>query len=88
MAAFKNVTINTAEYSLKDGKKGTIAVLMYLGPEDPKKILDMAVNQYVGSTLYHELIDANLDNPWMRVIVSDINDMNQKLFDPDEDKLT
>jgi len=84
----KDLTINEAEYVLPDEKKGTIAVFMYTGGSDPKKILDGAVRTYVKDKSYHELIDAHLDNPWMRVVLSDdINGMKQKVFDPQKDSL-
>lgn len=81
------LTINEAEYDLPGGRKGKIAVLIYAGSADPKKILDYARHHYVKGTSYHELIDANLDNPWMRVIVSDINNMEQRDFNPNTDRL-
>ena len=37
---------------------------------DPVKELDDAVCQYVGDNRYYEFIDANMDNPWVRVIIS------------------
>ncbi len=75
------LTINEAEYPLEKYGSGKIAVFIYTGSGDPKQILDYAVHEYVETNGYHELIDANLDNPWMRVIVSDINNMKQEPFD-------
>lgn len=82
------LTINEAEYDLPDNRKGKIAVFMYSGEGDPKKVLDNAIKEYVGHNNYVELIDAHLDNPWMRVIVSDINNMKQYAFDPSQHKLS
>lgn len=82
MNKIPGLTINESVYALKDGKKGKIAVFMYTGEADPENVLDYAVSIYVEDNGFHELIDANLDNPWMRVIVSDINDMKQEQFDP------
>lgn len=81
------LTINEAEYNLKQGGNGTIAVFIYTGNGDPKQILDYAVHEYVEKNGYHELIDANLDNPWMRVVVSDINNMKQEQFNRLKHKL-
>jgi hypothetical protein len=87
MDAFEGVTINLGEYNLADGSgKGKIAVFIYSGQANPKSILDSAVSEYVKRNGYHELIDANLDNPWMRVILSNINDMVQENFDPSKHK--
>ena len=84
----KKLKISEAEYDLPDNKgKGKIAVLMYNGGADPKKVLDLAVREYVQNNGYHELIDAHLDNPWMRVLLSDINNMEQKDFDEESDRL-
>jgi hypothetical protein len=87
MEKISGLTINEAEYELPEGKKGKIAVFIYSGGADPKKVLDYAVNIYVENAGFHELIDAHLDNPWMRVILSDINNMNQEDFDPDTHRL-
>ena len=83
------LTINEAEYNLDPiaGKKGIVAVFIYSGSADPKKVLDYAVSLYVENNGYHELIDANLDNPWMRVVLSDINNMKQTDFDPNLNRL-
>lgn len=87
MTPIPELTINLATYKLDSGTEGKIAVFLYTGKSDPKTILDQAVQKYVGNSSYHELIDAHLDNPWMRVIVSDINDMKQEKFDPSIHKL-
>ena len=72
------LSINEAEYDLEDGSKGKFAVLLYAGDEDPKFILDWAVSNYTeGVKGYKVLIDAQLNCPWMRVVVSNINDMEQ-----------
>ncbi len=82
------LTINEAKYDLPGNKgKGKIAVFIYSGGADPKKVLDHAVSIYVKDSGYYELIDAHLDNPWMRVVISDINNMSQKNFDPKTDRL-
>jgi len=87
MNIIEGLTINQAEYCLPSGKKGMIAVLIYSGESDPTKILDYAVSIYVQRNSFHELIDANLDNPWMRVIINDINDMSQEQFDIDKHRM-
>jgi hypothetical protein len=50
-------------------------------------MLDNAIHEYVGNNHYHELMDAHMDNPWMRVVLSDINNMHQELFDASIHKL-
>lgn len=87
MTNIPGLTINEAEYALENGGKGKIAVFIYAGISDPKKVLDLAIHQYVGNNGYNELIDANLDNPWMRVVLSNINNMKQEPYDSDKHKL-
>jgi hypothetical protein len=87
MKKIPGLKINETEYDLPENKKGTLAVLMYSGGADPKKVLDYAVSVYVQKEFYHELIDAHLDNPWMRVILSDINGITQEDFNEDKHRL-
>lgn len=87
MKKIPGLKINEAEYELPNNRKGKLAVLMYSGNADPKKVLDYAVSVYVENNGYHELIDANLDNPWTRVLLSDINNMSQEDFDEDIHRL-
>lgn len=80
--------INETDFKSPNGKIGKIAVLLYTGSGEPSKILDFAVQQYVGTKPYYELIDAHLDNPWMRVIISDhLNELSQEDFDITRHKL-
>jgi hypothetical protein len=82
-----SLTINETFYDLKDGKKGKLAVFIYYGLEDPRVHLDTAISQYVGDGDCYELIVASLDNPWVRVIISDIDKINQEVFDIKKHKL-
>ena len=63
-------------------KKVKVGILIYTGVGDPVKNLNEAVSQYVGLVGYNEFIDANMDNPWVRVIIKGINDVDQIPFDP------
>ena len=76
------VRINYSKFDLKNGGKGVIAILMYSGSGDPKIALDNAVFNLTDGMSYFELIDAHLDNPWTRVLLTDINDMVQEDLDP------
>ena len=88
MRLIKDVKISESEYEIPNSnKKGKLAILMYQGNSDPKVFLDIAVSHYVENNGYHELIDSNLDNPWMRVLLSDINSLKQDPFDADKHRL-
>jgi len=83
----EKVIIQESSIELTRGRKGQIAILGYVGSEDPVAKLDMAVSQYVGNIGHNQFIDINMDNPWTRVIISGINDMKQEDFDPTIHKL-
>jgi hypothetical protein len=76
------ITIQESSIDLTNDRKGKIAVLMYVGEDDPVAILDEAVSQYVGHEGYSEFIDINMDNPWVRVVMSGINEMKQVPYNP------
>ncbi len=80
----KNIIYQEAETTNKRVKVG---MLIYTGEGDPVKHLNEAVNLYVGRTGYNEFIDANMDNPWIRVIIKGINDLEQVEFNPEIHKL-
>ncbi len=73
------LTINQSTFPLKDGSNGVLAVFIYAGDKDPRKILDWAVKEFTKDcdVPYIELIDATLSCPWVRVIVSNPDDMSQ-----------
>lgn len=75
--------INEADFPLKDGGFGRIAIFMYAGDEDPKPILDDAIAKYTeGADIpFITLMDAQMNCPWVRAIVSNINEMDQMSFD-------
>lgn len=84
----KDLTINEGKCKLPSGKFQKVAIFLYSGPCDPTPILDLAVSQYVGTNSnYISLISSYLDNPWMRVIIENPNEMDQKTFNPRIHKL-
>lgn len=80
MSIVNDIRINEAEYDLENGEKGKLAVFFYSGDKDPRKILDHYTKLYAGDNHYYDLIDAQLNCPWVRVILSDINKMKQENF--------
>jgi hypothetical protein len=81
------LTISETEYLLSNGKEGKLAVFMYAGISDPSIVLDQAIAQYTNGQKNYELISSSLDNPWMRVIMSNIDDIKQSEFNPDIHRL-
>jgi hypothetical protein len=71
--------INQSTFPLKDGSNGVLAVFIYVGDKDPRKILDWAVKEFTKDCEipYIELIDATLSCPWVRVIISNPDEMTQ-----------
>ena len=65
-----------------NNRKVKVGILHYVGNGDPVKNLNAAVSKYVANEGYNEFVDANMDNPWVRVIVKGINEMDQVEFDP------
>jgi hypothetical protein len=64
-----------------------VAIFTFVGYDDPTVALDRAVATYVGHEGYNEFIDANMDNPWVRVIIKGINDLDAVRFDPNNHRL-
>ena len=87
MKNFEDVTINEVEYDLENNEKGKLVIFIYPGPKDPVKVLDSAIKIYTDGNDYYEFVDINMDNPWTRVIISNINGIKQKDFDPETDRI-
>jgi hypothetical protein len=68
-------------------KKIKVGILIYTGSADPARHLNAAVHEYVRREGYNEFIDANMDNPWVRVIIKGISEMEQVEFNPQEHHL-
>jgi len=57
-------------------KKVFVTILVGgLGYNNPQSFMDGVVSEFVEERMYNEYIDANLDNPWLRIIIEDINDL-------------
>ncbi len=61
---------------LLDGEKGTLTILFGgLGENNPKAYMDRVVSDYVANEMYNEFIEVFLDNPYVRVIITGINEL-------------
>jgi len=83
----EKVIIQESSIELTHGRTGQIAVLMYVGENDPVAKLNSVVSEYVGNVGHNQFVDINMDNPWVRVIITGINEMKQEDFNPLKHKL-
>jgi len=67
--------VRISEHKFTDSKGdviGKCAILRSYYPGDVVEMLNAAVSRYVGDVPYNEFIDINMDDPWTRVIISDM----------------
>ena len=70
----EEITINESMIDLPIGKANKVAVFTYSGDGNPISALDDAVREYVGTNSdYQQFVDFNMDNPWVRVVIFNIN---------------
>ncbi len=64
-------------HPIKNGNKVAFVTILVggLNLSNPKSYMDNVVHEFVQGRMYNEYIDANLDNPWLRIIIEDINDL-------------
>jgi hypothetical protein len=48
--------------------------------QSPETLMGEAIKLYVGDTEYNEFVEIGLDNPWVRVLITGINDLKFKDF--------
>lgn len=70
----KTNDITSEEIYCENGKK--MLILTYAGEGDPVQHLDDAVREYVKRDKYTQFVDANMDNPWVRVILKEESPKN------------
>lgn len=71
-----NITdVKIFEHTLGEGKEGGKIAILFggLNVNNPKSYMDKVVNEYVGNHAYSQFVDIHLDNPWLRVVISGIN---------------
>lgn len=67
---------------LLDNGKGTLSILCGgLGVSNPKAYMDSVVSNYVKGAMYNEFIEVFLDNPYVRVIITGINEVDFNKYD-------
>jgi hypothetical protein len=72
------------EQHLKQGDRnvGKVAILRGgLGTDNPTGFMNDEVSKYVGQSGFNQFVEIHLDNPWVRVIISGINDLDYQIFE-------
>lgn len=81
---FKDVLIREASFETeKEGEQGKIAIFTYIGEGDPISRLQYVVSEYVKNKGYNQFVDINGDNPWTRVICSNLDLIKTETFNSD-----
>jgi len=73
----KSSDVIVQETKSKDNKV-RVRIFTYKGDGDPVKYLDDAILTVMGKLKYREFIDANMDNPWVRITVEGQNNYGNK----------
>lgn len=67
--------MNVQIYEQELNDDGKLAIIIGgLNSDKPKEYLDKVVEKYVSGKTYNEFIDSHLNNPWIRVVITGIND--------------
>lgn len=78
--------IFSGELDLKSGKKLKISLMVGgLKSDNPTEHMNDIVKRFGEREFegkYNEFIDSTLDNPWFRILISDINDITDDDYDP------
>ncbi|EGV44226.1 hypothetical protein BZARG_1000 [Bizionia argentinensis JUB59] len=76
-----DIQIFEQEIKNSDKKVGKIAILRGgLNSDNPTQIMNKAVSDYVGRKGHNQFVEIHLDNPWVRVVLDGINELDYKDF--------
>lgn len=58
---------------------GAVLTILWGGfsKPNPKSYMDSVVSAYVQTTPHNQFVEVFLDNPWLRVLIFDFNDINR-----------
>ncbi len=78
----KDVDIYEQElFDAQGNVKGKMAILRGgLNQDNPVAYMNDAVHKYVGRKMHSQYIEISMDNPWVRIVVSDSNVLKFKKF--------
>jgi len=78
-----NKYVELFEQDLKNGDDtvGKIGIFLYSGADgNPTPIINDAVYKYVETNFYNEFVEIELNNPYVRVVISEIPKLPFKPF--------
>lgn len=82
MSKYADVEIFEQEIKTKKGRRFKVAVLHGgFTQEYPKEYMDNVVAEYTKGYLHNQFVESHLDMPWVRVILTGINDLDYIPFD-------
>lgn len=74
-----NGQVEKHEVELRPGNQFTRSKIVFLfaNPEieNPRPIMEKAVQHVIEGSLYNAFVDSHLDNPWVRIVVVGINNL-------------
>ena len=72
----EDVKIFEHEWTSSNAKPNKLAILWGgMNQDNPTAYMNNAVSKYVQRTGYNQFVEIHMDNPWLRVIVKDINEL-------------
>lgn len=71
-------------HEITDNNLKIAIIIGGIGAENPTRILNEAVRQYVKDKPHNVFIESGLTNPWVRVVVSGINTPDYNPFQEQE----
>jgi hypothetical protein len=81
MKSMSKIEIFELELKKGDSNVGKVAILRGgLSSENPTAIMNDAVSTYVDRKGHNQFIEIHLDNPWVRVVIGGINEVDYKDF--------
>ena len=82
MRKFADVEIFEQEIKTKKGQHFKVAILHGgFTQEYPQEYMDNVVSEYTKDYLHNQFVESHLDMPWVRVILTGINELDYVPFD-------
>lgn len=74
-------TLYIKNENCEDVEVGSVTIMCGgFNSENPKYVMDNIVREYTGSKEYNDFVEIFLDNPYVRVIIEGINELDYEEF--------